>query len=289
MKKILILVLMLLIAIVAPAQNTGKSGTTTSNTKTTTQTTSSTKGKTSNSAGTKSSSGTKSSTTTSSSASKPSSASNSSSASQTKSASGSGATASAQSGNGQAKQSTGSNQQKSGSSNQKKDNKDNDKKKKDFYDDLTLQATAGLGIDNSLALKTGIDARLPFILPHAYLLAGGRLALRTVSGESYGKIKTVYIEVPVNIGYTLPLGDNLAFFAQTGPYLGMKLFKVYSEYDHGRTCPRRFDIGWGIDGGIEVGHRLRFALGLDHGFIKPCVAEAHDRNKCFWVSASLLL
>lgn len=174
-----------------------------------------------------------------------------------------------------------------------KDKKDNDKKQEeenneDFYSKLRFGATGGMGLylgrPAMFQIRGGVDARMPFILPHAYLMAGSRLSLRGCSPVPFEKLRTLYLEVPVRLGYTLPLDDNLAFFVEAGPYLDVRLIRFKK---HDTSCARFLDLGLGGDAGLELGHKFRFSLGLDFGFIPPCTGE-HAHNNGIWLSGAYL-
>lgn len=167
--------------------------------------------------------------------------------------------------------------------------KQNEKKDEDFYSKLRFGATGGMGLYLSrqpmFQMRGGVDARMPFLLPHAYLMAGGRLSLRGCYPVPFAKLRTLYLEVPARIGYTLALDKDLAFFAEAGPYMDVRLIR-FKKHDGG--CARFLDLGLGGDAGIELGHKMRFSLGLDFGVIPPCKSE-HAINNGLWLSATYLL
>ena len=166
--------------------------------------------------------------------------------------------------------------------------KQEEENNEDFYSKLRFGATGGMGLylgrPAMFQIRGGVDARMPFILPHAYLMAGSRLSLRGCSPVPFEKLRTLYLEVPVRLGYTLPLDDNLAFFVEAGPYLDVRLIRFKK---HDTSCARFLDLGLGGDAGLELGHKFRFSLGLDFGFIPPCTGE-HAHNNGIWLSGAYL-
>ena len=133
-------------------------------------------------------------------------------------------------------------------------------------------------------IRAGADARMPFLLPHAYLMAGGRLSLRGCDPTPFPKLSTLYLEIPARFGYTFPMGDNLALFGEIGPYLDVRLIRFKR---HDNSCSRFLDFGLGADAGLELGHKFRLSLGLDFGFFRPCVAE-HTINNGLWLTGTYL-
>lgn len=182
--------------------------------------------------------------------------------------------------------------QQNNNSKKKEAEKDKDKKDKkdkdDVYSKIRFGATGAVGLwMGSPALfqaRAGADARMPFLLPHAYLMGGARLSLRGCNPQPWGQLSTLYLEVPVRFGYTLSLGDNLALFGEVGPYVDVRLIRFKK---HDTTCSRFMDLGLGADAGLEVGHHLRFSLGLDFGFFRPCIAE-HTINNGVWLTTTYL-
>lgn len=181
-------------------------------------------------------------------------------------------------------------------SDQKKDEKKDGKKDINHFN-IGLSAAPGLHlfVNNAgktsvaIQMKAGANATIPIILPDLYLQPGARLALRTGGTHYTGQISNIYLEVPVFAGYNFRLGD-IALFVEAGPYAGLRIIPLVHgtwEPKLAWQCPS-FDIGLGINAGIELNNKIRLSAGFDRGFISPC-KDDHAHNGGFWITATYLL
>ncbi|MBO4671107.1 MAG: PorT family protein [Bacteroidales bacterium] len=183
-------------------------------------------------------------------------------------------------------------QQKTQAATKTAQQKKEEKKKEEEKEKMRVGVTGGLGFhtykDKKIAVqaKIGADAQIPVLFEGLYALAGARLAHRTCGNYYTGRITNLYVEIPLKIGYTFELSDDLGIFAEVGPHLAMTLIKLKHEYDHtGHYNP--FDIGLGLDGGVELFDKFRVSLGFDFGFIPPC-SQDHACNGGIWLTAKYL-
>jgi hypothetical protein len=78
--------------------------------------------------------------------------------------------------------------------------------------------------------------------------------------EGSASLNLYYLEVPAYAGYAFPIG-NLSFYAQAGPYVGLKLGQ---SGDGGNI--KIFNMGLGLIGGINI-HKFKIELGYQQGLI----------------------
>ena len=174
----------------------------------------------------------------------------------------------------------------------KKEQEKKDKEKKE-KDKTRFGLTGGIGLHTykshhvAFQAKLGGDVRFPVFVDGLYALAGGRLAYRTCGTQRTGRMSNLYLEVPLNLGYTFDLSDNFGLFAEAGPYMGLILAKLNYEYDHNNCGFRPIDIGIGLNLGVEMMKSFRLSLGFDFGFISPCGSD-HAYNGGIWLTGTYL-
>ena len=81
-------------------------------------------------------------------------------------------------------------------------------------------------------------------------------------GNITAKYPIHYLEIPINIGYKADLGNDLAFFAQAGPYLGYAISSDF-KFGSGPNEIKRFDAGFNVGAGVEYN---KFQFGATYGF-----------------------
>lgn len=177
----------------------------------------------------------------------------------------------------------------------KKDEEKDDNKRDINHFNIGLSAAPGLHlfVNNygrtsvAVQMKAGANLTIPVILPDLYIQPGARLALRTGGTHYTGQLSNLYLEVPVFAGFNFRLGD-IALFAEAGPYAGLRIIPlVHGSWHAASSCPV-FDIGLGINAGVELNNKIRLSAGFDRGFISPC-HDDHAHNGGFWLTATYLL
>lgn len=84
-----------------------------------------------------------------------------------------------------------------------------------------------------------------------------------------------YLEIPVNLGYRLPVSDSVALMAGFGPYFGLGILgKQVHKVDEGKLkadifgeALQRFDFGLNYNLGVELWGQWQFFVGFEHSLI----------------------
>lgn len=99
-----------------------------------------------------------------------------------------------------------------------------------------------------------------------------------VSGNSMTwKLRANYLELPIHIGYALPVYDNVRVIGTVGPYFALGLWgnssidgediddvKIFSDNFY-----KRFDFGWGLTVGAELHSHFRISAGFEMSVLNP--------------------
>ncbi len=125
----------------------------------------------------------------------------------------------------------------------------------------------------------------------AYLNAGLLLSLKGYKVEADWFDETVketlnpyYLELPIHFGYKYSITDNVAVFADFGPYFAVGLFGKTEGYDvFGDDGIKRFDMGLGLRGGVEFNNKFNVSLGYDWGML-DIIDEVKVKNRNFMLS-----
>lgn len=103
-------------------------------------------------------------------------------------------------------------------------------------------------------------------------------------------IRTYYLELPVHIGYALPLNNDVRVIGTVGPYFAVGLWGNSSVDNEsidgakvfGGNFYKRFDCGWGFTVGAELHSHLRISAGFEMSVLNPMKNNADfnpsDRN-----------
>lgn len=94
-----------------------------------------------------------------------------------------------------------------------------------------------------------------------------------------GKITLNYITVPIHVGYKLPIGSRVSLLGEVGPYLGYAAWgKSILEVDGKETEKtskvfgddgyKRFDMGVGLQIGVQVADHYQLLLGYERGLVR---------------------
>lgn len=84
-----------------------------------------------------------------------------------------------------------------------------------------------------------------------------------------------YLEIPVNIGYCLPVSQSVALMAGVGPYFSLGILgKQVETVDEGKLKTdifgdtlQRFDFGLNYNLGVEMWGQWQFFVGFEHSLI----------------------
>ena len=104
------------------------------------------------------------------------------------------------------------------------------------------------------------------------------------------KIRTWYIEVPLDYGYAHRLNSDWTVFGEMGPYFAVGIGGKYN-YDlksgdekisyfgsDKLGDPKRFDVGWGFAVGGMLNNQHQIKLGYQFGFIDMSKSMKQNRN-----------
>lgn len=108
-----------------------------------------------------------------------------------------------------------------------------------------------------------------------------------------------YLNIPIHVGYKIPAGEKLSFFASVGPYFGVGLFGKYKAVsDKSETTlaknvfndyMNRFDWGLGARLGVECMKHFQVSVGYDWGLKKIRHDKLNDsKNRNFNASVTYL-
>lgn len=113
------------------------------------------------------------------------------------------------------------------------------------------------------------------------------------------KTNAHYLNIPIHVGYKIPVGEKLSFFASVGPYFGVGLFGKYKAVsDLSETTlaknvfndyMNRFDWGVGARLGVECMKHFQLSVGYDWGLKKIRHDKLNDsKNRNFNASVTYL-
>lgn len=160
-------------------------------------------------------------------------------------------------------------------------------------------STAGLG--NKIGYHVGARAELglPQVANGLYLDAAALLSAKgakTDAGDLGGiNVNATYLEIPIHVGYKYAINENFNVFGSFGPYVGIGLFgktKV-DELDYNGSHElvntsykyntfgdgyKRFDMGLGLNVGVEIQQKYRISLGYDFGLLKAFDAASENNG-----------
>ncbi len=84
-----------------------------------------------------------------------------------------------------------------------------------------------------------------------------------------------YLEVPINLGYRLPVSQTVSLMGGLGPYFGLGVLgKNVTKIDNGKTKVdvfgrnfKRFDFGLNYNLGVELWNQWQFFVGFEHSLV----------------------
>ncbi|MDR0658738.1 MAG: PorT family protein [Mediterranea sp.] len=184
--------------------------------------------------------------------------------------------------------------------------------------------TAGLNVsspsdyDSRMGFNVGVKGELglPNVSEGLYLDFGVLLSSQGWESSKYydarkkqgmqWKGNPYFLNIPVHVGYKLPVGSNTNLFAHIGPYIGIGLFgknKLVTETANGKKTTttqadnvfsdrqsERFDWGIGGKAGVEFAGHFQVALGYDWGMrnLKTSKNPVDFKNRVFSVSCAYM-
>jgi Outer membrane protein beta-barrel domain len=133
--------------------------------------------------------------------------------------------------------------------------------------------------------KAGLDAGVTFgyqLAPNVYLLSGLDYIAKGAKAEEGSESLSMnlgYIELPIHIGYKIPVAEGTKFVIQAGPYfayavkgtlksgaVSLDWFGDSSDFEGSFFVPKRFDAGLGVGVGLEFG-KMSIGLDVDYGLV----------------------
>lgn len=110
-----------------------------------------------------------------------------------------------------------------------------------------------------------------------------------------------YLNIPIHIGYMMPVSKKVSVFVNAGPYLGAGLFGKYtttSTNNKNTTVAnnifkdylKRFDYGIGGKIGIEYAKHIQLSIGYDWGLqnLKTKMYPMDYKNRSLEISCSYI-
>jgi len=139
---------------------------------------------------------------------------------------------------------------------------------------------------NGISFRPGFHAgvrgiyEIPTVTQGFYVNAAALLSLKGYKNDSVSYCP-FFVDVPIHAGYKYDVDDRFAMFIEAGPYMGVGLFgkcegkNIFSE----EVGYKRFDVGFGVRGGVEFIRRISVSLGGDFGFLQvKSGTSARPRN-----------
>lgn len=92
------------------------------------------------------------------------------------------------------------------------------------------------------------------------------------------RVSELALNLPLQLGYTYPISDNVKIFGQTGPTLQIALshkakdnqgttYSLLRKDNKFGESRGRFNLYWGLDAGVEINEQYRIDLGWDLGLL----------------------
>ncbi len=144
--------------------------------------------------------------------------------------------------------------------------------------------------------RVGASVNVPFA---GMLYFAPGISFRSMGGETtiagIGKelisatTRTHHIDIPLHLGFRIPVGQTLAFNLQAGPYLSYamagtttykvgdlkKQFDIFKEGIKELGKEKRFDVGLGANAMVDI-NRIYVLLGADFGLLNQLESNAKD-------------
>ena len=170
--------------------------------------------------------------------------------------------------------------------------------------------SAGVSLtnDSRIGFKAGLRVEMdaPFITDGVYfdselVLSSRGTKIKAVVNEADVDLtsRPYYLEMPIHIGYSMPVGSNFNVYASFGPYLALGIFgterlssgDIYSKPDtFSNDNLKRFDFGLGVRAGVAMFDHYRIYLGYDWGLVNIAQDSTNDKinNRNFYVGMAYM-
>lgn len=170
--------------------------------------------------------------------------------------------------------------------------------------------SAGISVttDSRIGFKAGFRVELdaPFISDGFYFDSelvlssrGAKLGYMINEASADLTSRPYYLEMPIHIGYRIPINSNFNVFASFGPYLAVGIFgtdrlTLGEEASKPDTFSdeslKRFDFGLGLRTGVQMFDHYRLYLGYDWGLVNIAQNSADDKinNRNFYVGMAYM-
>ncbi len=170
--------------------------------------------------------------------------------------------------------------------------------------------SAGISVttDSRIGFKAGFRVELdaPFITDGFYfdselLLSSRGAKMSTIINEADVDLtsRPYYLEMPIHIGYRMPISSNFSVYASFGPYFALGIFgterlstnDISSKPDtFSDDNLKRFDFGLGLKAGVAMFDHYRIYLGYDWGLVNIAQNSADYKvnNRNFYVGMAYM-
>lgn len=150
----------------------------------------------------------------------------------------------------------------------------------------------GVSSDAYIGFQAGVKAEMDLA---DYLTDGffadGALAYNLKGGSYSGSHTNLgFLEIPLNIGYRLPITNDISMIAGLGPYFGLGVLGKDVAKEEGTKVKtdvfgdsmKRFDFGLNYKLGVEMWNQWQFYLGYEHSLLNLAKTDADlgDSVKC---------
>ena len=156
--------------------------------------------------------------------------------------------------------------------------------------DMRVGFTVGLGVDYTLTDLWSVKTGLNFTQKGA----------KDKEDGIEGKLKPIYMEIPVMAAATFQIADDVKFVANAGPYFAVGIggkaeaaddgvsasVKLFKDDGAAKATMNRFDMGIQYGIGLEISEHYLINLYGQNGFINPFkgYTELDGKNMTFGLS-----
>ena len=150
----------------------------------------------------------------------------------------------------------------------------------------------GISSDAYIGFQAGVKTEMDL---SDYLMDGffadGALVYNLKGGSYSGSHTNLgFLEIPLNIGYRLPITNDISMIAGLGPYFGLGVLGKDVAKEGGTKVKtdvfgdsmKRFDFGLNYKLGVEMWNQWQFYLGYEHSLLNLAKTDADlgDSVKC---------
>ena len=157
--------------------------------------------------------------------------------------------------------------------------------------------------ENEFYVNLGIDGGFvtyTLLSKNIYLNSGAMFSYKhSTMEDSYNfdrlDMKTLWLELPVYVGFAFPVGNKVKPYVQTGPFFGIKLLEkceyswggYYYEWGNNNSYVyeddmfKFFNMGWSIAGGINF-HRFKIEMGYQMGLLNILDVDVKNKEESYY-------